>query len=93
MANLKTQRKTLIGDSEMFQFDVQGEKFLVKNLSGNDCLVNFEPITPANEGTSILIPKQIAQLILSNENPVYRYGTDKIYIKGIGAIEVQVILW
>ena len=91
MANLKIQRKTLTGNSEAFTFDVSGSKFLVKNLSEADCFVNFEAITNANENTSILIPKKTAQIVLSNENPIY--GAKTIYVKGTGIIEVQVILW
>ena len=94
MANFKVQRKTLTGTNEAFQFDVKGEQFLVKNLSDNDCLVNFEPITNENENTSILIPKQVAQRILIKDNDyIYGYGTNTLYIKGTGVVEVQVILW
>ena len=42
MAALKVKRQTLDGTSEAFEFDVKGVKFLVKNLSDNDCLVNFD---------------------------------------------------
>ena len=91
MANLKVKRQTLTGQSTAFTFDVPGLKFLVKNLSENDCLVNFDAITNDNESESILIPKQIAQLVLTNEhNPD---GANTLYVKGTGDVEVQVVLY
>lgn len=91
MANLKVQRKTLTGDSTAFTFDVVGLKFLVKNMSSHDCLVNFDPIASSNEDTSILIPKDVAQLVLTNEHGPN--GSKTIYVKGTGDVEVQVVLW
>mgnify|MGYP007133719522 CR=1 FL=1 len=88
---LKVQRKTLTGDSTAFTFDVVGQRFLVKNLSEGDCLVNFEPITDDNEDSSIKIPKDIGQIVLSNEYD--GQGTNTIYVKGTGDVEVQVVLW
>lgn len=90
MAILEVQRKTLAGTSTAFEFGKKGVKFLVKNLSENDCYVNYEAITAENEGASILIPKKTAQVVLSNENS--GYSTDTLYIKGTGDVEAQVIL-
>ena len=91
MAILKVNRQTLAGDCEAYEFDVKGVKFLVKNLSANDCLVNFEEITNENEGTSILVPSKTAQIVLSCENS--GQPSDTIYVKGTGDVEVQVVLW
>lgn len=91
MAFLKVQRKTLAGSSTEFEFPVKGTKFLVKNLSDAECYVNFEAITNENEDTSILIPAQIAQVVLANE--ITHFGVSSIYVKGTGDVEVQVINW
>ena len=91
MANLKVQRKTLTGESTAFTFDTVGLKFLVKNLPSSDCLVNFEPITASNEDSSILIPKEVAQLVLTNEHGPS--GAKTIYVQGTGDVEVQIVLW
>lgn len=91
MANLKLIRKTLTGDSEAFAFETVGLKFLVKNFSSSDMLVNFDPITAANESSSILLPAQTAQIVLTNENNPD--GARTLYVKGTGKVEVQVILW
>lgn len=91
MANLKVQRKTLEGESTAFTFETVGLKFLVKNLSSQPCLVNFEPVTAQNEDSSILIPKEVAQLVLTNEHAPT--GTKELYVKGTGDVEVQIVLW
>lgn len=76
-----------------FEFSVKGTKFLVKNLSDADIYVNFENITNDNEDTSILIPSQVAQVVLMNE--ISHFGFDKIYVKGAGTgdVEVQVVCY
>lgn len=86
---LNVLRQTLAGTSTEFEFSVKGRKFLVKNLSNADILVNFEDITNDNEDTSILIPSQVAQVVLMNE--ISHFGFDKIYVKGTGDVEVQVV--
>ena len=91
MALLKVVRQTLAGESTSFQFDIKGHQFLVKNLSSEDCLVNYEPINSGNEGNSIKILAGSAQLVFDREwNP---HDTDTLYIKGTGEIEVQVVAW
>lgn len=84
---IKVLRQTLSGSSTAFEFPVKGTKFLVKNLSDQDCFVNFEDIT--NEDECILIPKQTAQVVLMNESS--RFGFDTLYVKGTGLVEVQVV--
>lgn len=88
---IHVQRKTLDGTSTEFEFDVRGTKFLVKNLSDDDILVNFEDITSENEDDSILIPSQIAQVVLMNE--ISHYGYSSIFVKGTGDVEVQIVRW
>ena len=86
---LNVLRQTLDGSSTEFEFSVKGRKFLVKNLSNADIYVNFEDITNDNEDTSILIPSQVAQVVLMNE--ISHFGFSKIYVKGTGDVEVQVV--
>lgn len=86
-------RKTLVGTSTEFTFNVKGTKFLVKNFSTGNIYVNFEPITNDNENTSIKIPKDIAQVVLSNEYHGNTLKADTLYIKGTGEVEVQVICY
>ena len=86
---LNVLRQTLAGTSTEFEFSVKGRKFLVKNLSDADIYVNFEDITNDNEDTSILIPSKVAQVVLMNE--ISHFGFDKIYVKGTGDVEVQVV--
>ena len=90
MSNLKVIRKTLTGDSEDFTFDVLGLRFLVKNFSDEDILVNFDPITNENESSSIKVPKQFSQLVLIDET--IPLGQNTLYVKGTGEVEVQIVM-
>lgn len=87
---MKVLRKTLVGNSEAYEFGAYATKFLVKNLSDESVLVNYENITSANETTSIKIPSSTAQIVFDGEelNPDKH---NKIYIKGTGEVEVQCI--
>lgn len=87
---LQVKRLTLEGTSTAFEFTREGLKFLVKNLSDNDCYVNYTPITNDNESISILIPKKTAQVIITDE--VDCYPTNTLYVKGTGDVEVQILL-
>lgn len=87
---LLVQRKTLEGTSTAYTFAKEGIKFLVKNLSDNDCLVNYAAITNDNEGSSILVPAKTAQIIVTDE--VNCDATAILYVKGTGVVEVQVVL-
>ena len=87
---LQVQRKTLEGASTAYTFTKEGIKFLVKNLSEEDCYVNYEAITNDNLANSILVPAQTAQIILTDE--VNCDSTAILYVKGTGVVEVQVIL-
>ena len=87
---LQVQRKTLAGTSTAYEFTREGLKFLVKNLSDNDCYANIVPITNDNESISILIPKKTAQVVFTDE--VNCYPTDTLYVKGTGDVEVQILL-
>lgn len=87
---MKVQRKNLNGTTEIFNFGVPVEKFLVKNFSDNDIFVNFENIGD-DTTTSIKIPSMVAQTIIYNE---YGGGVhENLYVKGTGEVEVQALLW
>lgn len=87
---LRVLRQTLAGTSTAFTFTDAGLKFLVKNLSDNDCYVNYEAITNDNTGTSILVPSKTAQVVITDE--VNCDATTTLYVKGTGDVEVQVLL-
>lgn len=90
---MKVLRKTLTGVSTEFSFNVTGLKFLVKNFSEGPVLVNFEPITAANEATSIKVPANVAQLIFTNEYQPNTKRARTLYVKGTGEVEVQVVCY
>lgn len=82
-------RHTLEGTSTEFEFTNKACKFLVKNFTSGDILVNYEAITNDNQDTSIKIPKQTAQVIFTDEK--YPTKTNKIYVLGTGEVEVQML--
>lgn len=84
---MKVVRQTLAGTSTSFDFTAKGCKYLVKNNTDGDILVNFEAITQDNEATSIKIPKGTAQVVFTDD--VYPQYFDKVYAKGTGEVEVQ----
>lgn len=85
----KVSRKTLDGTWQEFEFPVKGKKFLVKNFSDGDIYVDVRS-TPG-EDESLLIPSQVAQVVLMNE--ISHFGFNKIKVKGAGTgdVEVQVV--
>ena len=92
--SFRVQRKTLDGTSQEYDFGTPGMQFLVKNLSDGDILVNFEDLTDDNATASALIPKETAQVIVTNTGfPKKEFSS--IYVKGAGTgdVEVQMILW
>ena len=92
--NFRVIRKTLTGSSQEYDFGTPGMQFLVKNLSDGDIFVNFEDLTDDNETASALIPKETAQVIVTNTGfPKKEFSS--IYVKGAGTgdVEVQMILW
>ena len=92
--SFRVQRKTLDGTSQEYDFGTPGMQFLVKNLSDGDIFVNFEDLTDDNETASALIPKETAQVIVTNTGfPKKEFSS--IYVKGAGTgdVEVQMILW
>jgi len=92
--SFRVQRKTLDGTSQEYDFGTPCMQFLVKNLSDGDILVNFEDLTNDNATASALIPKETAQVIVTNTGfPKKEFSS--IYVKGAGTgdVEVQMILW
>ena len=92
--NFRVIRKTLTGSSQEYDFGNPGMQFLVKNLSDGDVYVNFEDITNDNTAASALIPKETAQVIVTNTGyPKKEFA--QIYVKGAGTgdVEIQMILW
>lgn len=92
--NFRVIRKTLDGSSQEYDFGAPGMQFLVKNLSDGDILVNFEDLTDDNAAASALIPKETAQVIVTNTGyPKKEFS--QIYVKGSGTgdVEIQMILW
>ena len=92
--NFRVIRKTLTGSSQEYDFGSPGMQFLVKNLSDGDILVNFEDLTDDNAAASALIPKETAQVIVTNTGyPKKEFS--QIYVKGSGTgdVEIQMILW
>lgn len=92
--NFRVIRQTLDGTSQEYDFGSPGMQFLVKNLSDGDILVNFEDLTDDNATASALIPKETAQVIVTNTGyPKKEF--QKIYVKGSGTgdVEIQMILW
>ena len=92
--SFRVQRKTLDGTSQEYDFGTPCMQFLVKNLSDGDILVNFEDLTNDNATASALIPKETAQVIVTNTGfPKKEFSS--IYVKGAGTgdVEVQAILW
>ena len=81
-----------------FFFYSKGREFLVKNFSGNDVFVSFDDEAPEDEW--IKIPANMYQVCSVNmlrDNNSYRYKDDiyrdKLYLKGSGEVEVQVLVW
>lgn len=94
---MKVKRIELQEGSNEITFDIKGAKFLVKNFTNRDILVNFEPIDSSNQNTSIKIPKDVAQIIFDNEHLLFATKTDKIYVFAnngtSGEVEVQIICY
>lgn len=81
-----------------FFFNGKGRDFLVKNFSDSDLLVSFDSEAPDDEW--IKIPANMYQVCTVNalrEANSYRYKDDiykdKLYLKGSGEVEVQVLVW
>lgn len=92
------KRLTLNNTVKELVFGVKGSEFLVKNFSDNDLLVSFDKDTLESEW--IKIPSKTYQVCIVNgtddekrflyRDCIYR---DKIYLKGEGEVEVQVLSW
>lgn len=81
-----------------FFFNGKGRDFLVKNFSDNDLLVSFD--NEAKDDEWIKIPANMYQVCTVNalrEDSSYRYEDDiyrdRLYLKGNGEVEVQVLVW
>ena len=84
-------RKEINGTWTEFRFPEKSRFFLVKNLSDDDCLVAFDSNT--DEDKCFLISAGIGEEVSKSFRKVecQDFYTDKIYVKGSGAIEVQAL--
>lgn len=83
------KRVVLTGGATAIPFEYNSGRYLVKNFSGGDIYVSFEPTV--DEEISFRISNGYAQVCVINEKGT-GYGqskTDTIYIKGVGEVEVQ----
>lgn len=86
MKDLKLIRKTITGSTvEIFDFDVEGYEYLVKNFNDFEIYVAFKDTTDTDE--MIKIPANCAQICIVNKsvktNDIYVYATSS------GEVEVQ----
>lgn len=96
MAKVKLIRQpTVANTKQIYQFDIEGFKFLVKNLTDDDILVAFDENSTEDE--MILVPSECAQVIMVHENIELKNGSKTVAIlpkatseKGV---EVQCLLW
>lgn len=96
MAKIKLIRQPTVADTkQIYQFDIEGFRFLVKNLTDDDILVAFDE--NATEDEMILIPSECAQVVMVHENIELKNGSKTVVIlpkvtseKGV---EVQCLLW
>lgn len=81
-------------------FDNKSSKFLVKNLSDNDLLVSFDDQMAEDEWMKI--PAGDYQVCMIMEMPNLKVSDwvidktmwiDKLYLKGSGEVEVQLLTW
>lgn len=96
MAKQKVQRQaTVTGEDNVFEFDVVGFKFLVKNLTDGDILVALSEDDEDSE--KILIPSETAQIVVGSEIPVLRLGTTTLTVTpsttNTTGVEVQCLVW
>lgn len=96
MAKVKLIRQpTVANTKQIYQFDIEGFRFLVKNLTDDDIFVSFDE--NATEDEMILIPSERAQIVMIHENVSLENGSKTVVIlpkatskKGV---EVQCLLW
>lgn len=70
------RKPTFSGTTQVYEFEFQGTKFLVKNMSGGDVTVAFE--APDKAEDTWLIPDGAWQIIPGSENCVRR---STVYVK------------
>lgn len=96
MAKIKLIRQPTVADTkQIYQFDIEGFRFLVKNLTDDDILVAFDE--NATEDEMILIPSEWTQIVMIHENVSLENGSKTVVIlpkatseKGV---EVQCLSW
>ncbi len=96
MAKQKVIRQATVENKDnIFKFDVVGYKFLVKNFTAADVLVGFNEDDEDSE--KILIPAEYAQIVMTNEVPTLKLGTDTVIITpgatSTKGVEVQCLVW
>ena len=78
---LRIARETLAGTKQEFEFQHEGEEYIVKNFSDGNMYVSFEET--ATDDESIKISADKAQICTCGAE------VKKIYVKGTGEVEVQ----
>lgn len=96
MAKQKVQRQaTVTGEDNVFEFDVIGFKFLVKNFTDDDILVALDKDDKDSE--KILIPSESAQIVVAHEMVSLKLGTKAITVTpsatSTKGVEVQCLVW
>ena len=84
------RKPTFAGTTEVYQFEVIGTQYLVKNMSGGDVVVSFEPMEEAEE--TWLIPDGAWQIVPGAPNRIYR---QTLYVKADAAstrgVEIEAV--
>lgn len=92
---MKIIRNSTTNGASLFEFDVQGYRYLVKNYTAGDVYASLG--TGAAKEESILIPAGCAQVLLSNELGSYEAASSVVQIIADEAdekgVEVQCIRW
>ena len=96
MAKIKLIRQpTVANTKQIYQLDIEGFRFLVKNLTDDDIFVAFDE--NATEDEMILIPSECAQIVMIHENVSPENGSNMVVILSRATsekgVEVQCLLW
>ena len=90
---MKIIRNPTAAGTTMFEFDVEGHRFLVKNFTDGDVYASLKE--GATKEESALIPAGTAQVLVKNEFDMFNAITNKVQIIADSAsdkgVEVQCI--
>ena len=82
-------RKTLTGDFEEFNFGIWVREVLVKNFSDDPIYIAFQDDGSIDNATKL--NSQYCEMIYYNAS--YLAEFDRLYIKGTGEVEVELVAW